>query len=75
MCVWEREREREGGRNNISVMENYAKNGRENNKFIEDGVNVKRQNKGRWMERWRVTLRLRVVGRWKGKGEKDEETK
>ena len=45
MC--EREREREGERNNISVMENYAKNGRENNKFIEDGVNVKRQNKGR----------------------------
>ena len=45
----ERERERgwEGGRNNIFVMENYAKNGRENNKFIEDGVNVKRQNKGR----------------------------
>ena len=26
-------------------MENYAKNGRENNKFIEDGVNMKRQNK------------------------------
>ena len=43
----EREREREGERNNISVMENYAKNGRENNKFIEDGMNVKRQNKGR----------------------------
>ena len=47
MCVRERERGREGGRNNISVMEDYAKNGRENNKFIEDGVNVKRQNKGR----------------------------
>ena len=45
MC--EREREREGGRNNISMMEDYAKNGRENNKFIEDGVNVKRQNKER----------------------------
>ena len=43
----EREREREGERNNISVMENYAKNGRENIKFIEDGMNVKRQNKGR----------------------------
>ena len=53
--LWERERERErgreGGRNNISVMENYVKNGRENNKFIKDGMNVKRQNKGRWMER------------------------
>ena len=31
----------------ISVMENYAKNGRENNKFIENCVNMKRQNKGR----------------------------
>ena len=57
VCVWERERE--GGRNNLSVIENYAKNGRENNKFIEDGVNMKRQNK----ERWKVILRLRVVGR------------
>ena len=51
MCVCERERERErkreGGGNNISVMENYAKNGRENNKFIEDSVNMKRQNKGK----------------------------
>ena len=49
VCVRERERERkrEGGRNNISVMENYAKNRRENNKFIEDGVNMKRQNKGK----------------------------
>ena len=56
-------------------MENYVKNGRENNKFIEDGVNMKRQNKGRWMGRWIVTLRLRVVGRRKGKGGKDEETK
>ena len=52
----------------LFVMENYVKNGRENNKFIEDGVNMKRQNKGRWMERWIVTLRLRVVGRWKSKG-------
>ena len=42
---FEREREREAERNNLSVMENYAKNGRENNKFIEDGVNMKRQNK------------------------------
>ena len=33
--------EREG--NNLSVMENYAKNGRENNKFIENSVNMKRQ--------------------------------
>ena len=41
VCVCEREREREGGRKNISVMENYAKNGRENNKFIENGVNMK----------------------------------
>ena len=49
-------------------MENYAKNERENNKFIEDSVNMKRQNKGKWMERWMVTLRLRVVGRWKSKG-------
>ena len=32
---------------NLSMMENYAKNGRENNKFIKDGVNMKRQNKGR----------------------------
>ena len=47
VCVCEREREREGGRNNLSVMKNYAKNGRENTKFIEDGVNMKRQNKGR----------------------------
>ena len=70
-CVWERERER----NNLSVMENYAKNGRENKKFIEDSVNMKRQNKRNWMERWIVTLRLRVMGKWKGKGGKDEETK
>ena len=48
----------------LSVMENYAKNGRENNKFIKDGVSMKRQNKGRWI----MTLRLRVVGRWKDKG-------
>ena len=73
VCVWERERERE--RDNLSVIENYAKNGRENNKFIEDGVNMKRQNKQKWMKRWIVTLRLRVVGRWKGKGGKDEEAK
>ena len=59
----------------LFVMENYAKNGRENNKFIEDGVNMKRQNKGRWIERWIITLRLRVVGRWKSKRGKDEETK
>ena len=56
-------------------MENYAKNGRENNKFIEDGVNMKRQNKRKWMERWIVTLRLRVIGRWKGEWGEDEETK
>ena len=71
VCVCERERESEGGRNNLSVMKNYAKNGRENNKFIEDGVHMKRQNKGRWI----MTLRLRVVRRWKGKREKDGETK
>ena len=47
VCERERERKREGGRNNISVMENYVKNGRENNKFIEDCVNMKRQNKGK----------------------------
>ena len=29
---------------------------------------MKRQNKGRLMERWIVILRLRVNGRWKGKG-------
>ena len=75
VCVCERERERERERNNLSVMENYAKNGRKNNKFIEDGVNMKRQNKRKWMEIWIVTLRLRVVGRQKGKEEKDEETK
>ena len=51
-------------------MENYAKNGRENNKFIEDDVNMKRQNKGKWMERWIVTLRLRVVGDKKVREEK-----
>ena len=62
------ERERERGRNNLFVMKNYAKNGRENNKFIKDGVSMKRQNKRRWMERWIMTLRLRVVGRWKDKG-------
>ena len=70
----EREREREG-ETTFFVMENYAKNKRKNNKFIEDGVNTKRLNKERWMGRWIVTLRLRVVGRWKGKGGKDEETK
>ena len=43
VCVCERERERERERNNLSVIENYAKNGRENNKFIEDGVNMKRK--------------------------------
>ena len=59
----------------ISVMENYAKNRRENNKFIEDDVNMNGQNKWRWMERLIVTLRLRVVERWKGKGGKDEKIK
>ena len=29
---------------------------------------MKRQNKGRWMERWIVILRLKVMGRWIGKG-------
>ena len=52
----------------ISVMENYAKNGREKNKFIKDSVSMKKQNKGRWMERWIMTLRLKVMGRWKDKG-------
>ena len=36
VCVCVCVREREGGRNNFSVMENYAKNWRENNKFIEE---------------------------------------
>ena len=59
----------------ISVMENYAKNRRENNKFIKDDVNMNGQNKWRWMERLIVTLRLRVVERWKGKGGKDKKIK
>ena len=59
----------------LFVRENYAKNGRENNKFIEDCVNMKRQNKRKWMDWCIVTLRLRVVGRWKGKGGKNEEIK
>ena len=42
MCVCERERERDRERNNLFVMENYAKNGRENNKFIKDDMNMKR---------------------------------
>ena len=42
VCVRERERKREGGGNNISMMENYVNNGREKYKFIEDGVNMKR---------------------------------
>ena len=33
----ERERERERERNNIFVRENYAKNGREDDKFIVRG--------------------------------------
>ena len=41
VCVCVRERER----SNLFVMGNYAKNGRENNQFIEDDVNMKRQNK------------------------------
>ena len=56
-------------------MENYVKNGRENNKFIKDGVNMKKQNIGRWMKKWILTLRLGVVRRWKSKGGKDEEIK
>ena len=68
---WERERERE---TTFLWWKTMQKNGRENNKFIEDGVNMKRQNKGKWMKRWIVTLRLRMVGRWKGKGGKNEET-
>ena len=64
-----REREGERGREKQPFCDGkLCKNGRENYKFIEDGVNMKRQNKGKWMERWLVTLRLRVVGRWKGKG-------
>ena len=51
-------------------MKSYAKNGRKNNKFIDNGVNIKRENKQKWMKRWIVTLRLRVVRRWKGKGGK-----
>ena len=40
LCVCVRERERERERNNLSMMENYAKNGRENNKFIGDYVDA-----------------------------------
>ena len=75
VCVCVREREREGERNNIFCDRKLCKKWRENNKFIEDSVNMKRQNKGKWIERWIVTLRLRVVGRWKDKWEKNEETK
>ena len=64
VCVCERERER--GREKQPFCDDYTKNGRENNKFIEDGVNMKRQSKGKWMDRWIVTLRLR--GRLKSKG-------
>ena len=45
--VRERERERERGREKQTFCDDYAKNGRKNNKFIEDGVNMKRQNKGK----------------------------
>ena len=45
VCVREREREREGEKQ--TFCDDYAKNGRENNKFIEDGVNIKKQNKGK----------------------------
>ena len=47
VCVCEREREREREREKQTFCDDYAKNGRENNKFIEDGVNIKRQNKGK----------------------------
>ena len=40
----ERERERE---RTFFVRENYAKNGRKNDKFIVNGVDKKIQNKGR----------------------------
>ena len=44
----EREREREGERERaFFVRENYAKNGRKNDKFIVNGVDKKIQNKGR----------------------------
>ena len=38
---------------------------------LKEGVNMNRQNKGRWI----VILRLKVVGKWKNKEGKDEETK
>ena len=47
VCVREREREKERGREKQTFCDDYAKNGRENNKFIEDGVNIKKQNKGK----------------------------
>ena len=28
---------------------------------------MKRQNKGKWRERWKVIIRLKVAGGWKGK--------
>ena len=68
VCVCVREREREREREKQTFCDDYAKNGRENNKFIENSVNMKRQNKGKWMDRWIVTLKLRVVEREKGKG-------
>ena len=46
-CVCVREREREREREKQTFCDDFAKNGRENNKFIEDGVNMKRQNKGK----------------------------
>ena len=46
-CVCVREREREREREKQTFCDDYVKNGRENNKFIEDGVNIKRQNKGK----------------------------
>ena len=68
----EREREREIY---LFVRENYAQNEKENENFIIRWLNMKRQNKGRWRKRWIMILRLRIVGRWKGKGGKEEETK
>ena len=38
-------------------------------------MNKKGQKKGRWRERWKVILRLRVVGRWKDKVEGSEDMK
>ena len=45
VCVCEREREREGETTFLWWKTMQKKNGRKNIKYIEDDVNMKRQNK------------------------------